>query len=89
MSYTCSSCDAQFKSAAGVTQYVALHHNACTECNKQFDDTDSLRNYIPREPLSGRVDERPLDARIFSVGPVVSRGVSRKWPVRSSCSVRH
>jgi len=46
MAYTCSSCDAQFKSAAGVTQHVALHHNTCAECDERFDDTDSLRNHI-------------------------------------------
>ena len=46
MSYTCSTCDAQFQSAAGVTQHVALHHNTCAECNDQFDDADSLRNHI-------------------------------------------
>jgi DNA-directed RNA polymerase subunit RPC12/RpoP len=46
MSYTCSSCDAQFQSAAGVTQHVALHHDTCAECDETFDDTDSLRNHI-------------------------------------------
>jgi DNA-directed RNA polymerase subunit RPC12/RpoP len=46
MSYTCSSCDAQFQSAAGMTQYVALHHNTCAECDEQFNDADSLRNHI-------------------------------------------
>ena len=46
MSYTCSNCDAQFQSAAGVTQHVALHHNTCAECNEEFDDSASLRNHI-------------------------------------------
>jgi DNA-directed RNA polymerase subunit RPC12/RpoP len=46
MAYTCSSCDAQFKSAAGVTQHVALHHDTCAECDEQFDDTDQLRDHI-------------------------------------------
>jgi DNA-directed RNA polymerase subunit RPC12/RpoP len=46
MPYSCSSCDAQFQSAAGVTQHVALHHNTCAECDTRFDDTDSLRDHI-------------------------------------------
>jgi len=46
MSYTCSSCDAQFQSAAAVTQHVGLHHNTCAECDEHFDDTDTLRNHI-------------------------------------------
>ena len=46
MSYTCSSCDAQFQSAAGVTHHVALHHNTCAECDEKFDETDELREHI-------------------------------------------
>ncbi|MFD1632831.1 C2H2-type zinc finger protein (plasmid) [Haloplanus ruber] len=46
MSYTCSSCDALFQSAAGVSQHVALHHNTCAECDEQFEETDALRNHI-------------------------------------------
>jgi DNA-directed RNA polymerase subunit RPC12/RpoP len=46
MSYTCSSCDAQFQSAAGVTQHVALHHNTCAECDEQFEETDALRDHV-------------------------------------------
>lgn len=46
MAYTRSTCDAQFKSAAGMTQHVALHHDTCAECDEQFDDTDSLREHI-------------------------------------------
>ena len=46
MSYTCSSCDAQFQSAAGVTQHVALHHNTCAECDEKFEETDALRDHI-------------------------------------------
>lgn len=46
MSYTCSSCDEQFQSAAGVTQHVPLHHNTCSECDERFDETDALRDHI-------------------------------------------
>ena len=46
MSYTCSSCDTQFQSAAGVTQHVALNHNTCAECDERFDDTNSLRDHV-------------------------------------------
>jgi DNA-directed RNA polymerase subunit RPC12/RpoP len=46
MSYTCSRCDAQFKSAAGVTQHVALHHDTCAECDEEFETTDALRSHI-------------------------------------------
>ena len=46
MAFPCSTCDAQFQSAAGVTQHVALQHNTCAECNEAFDETDALRNHI-------------------------------------------
>jgi len=46
MSYTCTSCDASFQSAAGVTQHVALHHNTCAVCDASFDATDDLRTHI-------------------------------------------
>ncbi|MCL9816757.1 C2H2-type zinc finger protein [Natronocalculus amylovorans] len=46
MAYACSTCDAEFRSAAGVTQHVALHHNTCAECNEAFDDLDGLRDHI-------------------------------------------
>ncbi|WP_308220126.1 C2H2-type zinc finger protein [Halorientalis marina] len=46
MAYACSTCDAEFQSAAGVTQHVALHHNTCAECNEEFDEADQLREHI-------------------------------------------
>ena len=46
MSYACTSCDAQFQSAAGVTQHVALHHNRCAVCDTAFEETDSLRTHV-------------------------------------------
>lgn len=46
MSYSCSSCDADFESAASVTQHVALHHSTCANCNESFDDIDSLRDHV-------------------------------------------
>ncbi|ELY49023.1 MULTISPECIES: C2H2-type zinc finger protein [Natronorubrum] len=46
MGYTCSNCDEEFQSAAGVTQHVALHHNTCAECDETFDEVDGLRNHI-------------------------------------------
>jgi DNA-directed RNA polymerase subunit RPC12/RpoP len=39
MSYTCSRCDAQFQSAAGVTRHLALHHDTCAECDEEFETT--------------------------------------------------
>jgi len=47
-SYTRPGCDAQFRSAAGVTRHVALHHDTCAECDGRFDDADSLRDHIQR-----------------------------------------
>lgn len=46
MAYTCSACDAEFESAAAVTQHMPLHHDTCAVCNQGFDDTDSLRDHI-------------------------------------------
>lgn len=46
MSYTCSSCDAEFGSAAAISQHVGLHHNTCAECDERFDDVDGLRDHI-------------------------------------------
>ena len=46
MAYACTSCEATFQSAAGVTQHVALHHNRCAECDAEFESADSLRSHI-------------------------------------------
>jgi DNA-directed RNA polymerase subunit RPC12/RpoP len=46
MAYACSSCDAEFGSAAAISQHVGLHHNTCAECDEQFDDVDGLRDHI-------------------------------------------
>jgi len=46
MSYACTNCDAQFQSAAGVTQHVALHHDRCAVCDDEFEGTDSLREHV-------------------------------------------
>ena len=46
MSYSCTHCDAQFQSAASVSQHVGLHHDTCAACDEQFGDTDSLRDHI-------------------------------------------
>ncbi|XVH32574.1 C2H2-type zinc finger protein [Haloferacaceae archaeon DSL9] len=49
MAYTCGTCETDFRSAAGLTQHVALHHNTCAECDETFDDTDGLRDHIHDE----------------------------------------
>jgi DNA-directed RNA polymerase subunit RPC12/RpoP len=49
MSYACTNCDAEFESAAGVTQHVALHHNRCGVCNEGFDDEGGLRDHVHAE----------------------------------------
>lgn len=49
MAYTCTSCDSEFSSAAGVTQHVALHHDTCAVCNEAFEDTDLLREHVHSE----------------------------------------
>ena len=46
MSYACTTCDAEFSSAASVSQHVALHHNTCAVCDESFAETDSLRDHI-------------------------------------------
>jgi len=46
MSYACTTCDAEFSSAASVSQHVALHHNTCAVCDESFEETDSLRDHI-------------------------------------------
>jgi DNA-directed RNA polymerase subunit RPC12/RpoP len=46
MAFACSTCDAEFQSAAGVTQHVALHHDTCAECNEEFETTDELREHV-------------------------------------------
>ena len=46
MAYTCTTCDAEFESAAAVTQHLPLHHNTCAVCNEEFGDTDSLREHV-------------------------------------------
>ena len=46
MAYTCASCDAEFQSAAGVTQHVALHHATCAECDESFEDAAGLREHV-------------------------------------------
>jgi len=45
MSYACTTCDAEFSSAASVSQHVALHHNTCAVCNDSFEDVDGLRDH--------------------------------------------
>ncbi len=49
MAYACTNCDAEFVSAAGMTQHVALHHNTCAVCNDGFDDVDALREHVHAE----------------------------------------
>jgi DNA-directed RNA polymerase subunit RPC12/RpoP len=49
MSYACTNCDANFESAAGVTQHVALHHNKCGVCDEGFDDEEGLREHVHAE----------------------------------------
>ena len=49
MAYTCTTCDSEFQSAAGVTQHVALHHDTCAVCDEEFEDTDGLREHIHAE----------------------------------------
>ncbi len=46
MAYTCTTCDAEFESAAAVTQHLPLHHDTCAVCNEAFDDSDSLREHV-------------------------------------------
>ncbi len=46
MAYACATCDAEFTSAAGVTQHVALHHDTCAVCNESFDSVDDLRSHV-------------------------------------------
>lgn len=46
MAYTCTDCDAEFESAAAVTQHLPLHHKTCAVCNEAFDDEDSLREHV-------------------------------------------
>lgn len=46
MAYTCTSCDAEFESAAAVTQHLPLHHDTCAVCNEAFDDAESLREHV-------------------------------------------
>lgn len=46
MAYTCSACDAEFGSTAGISQHVALHHDTCAACDERFDDTDALREHV-------------------------------------------
>lgn len=45
MAYSCTTCDAEFDSAVGVTQHVALHHNTCAVCDDSFDDVEGLREH--------------------------------------------
>jgi rubredoxin len=49
MSYACTNCDAEFESATGVTQHVALHHNKCGVCDEGFDDEEGLREHVHAE----------------------------------------
>ena len=46
MAYTCTTCDAEFESAAAVTQHLPLHHDTCAVCNEAFDDSESLRDHV-------------------------------------------
>jgi len=46
MVHACSNCDAEFESAAGLTQHLPLHHTTCGVCSEEFDDTDSLRDHV-------------------------------------------
>ncbi|WP_338738365.1 C2H2-type zinc finger protein [Haloplanus salilacus] len=45
MAYSCTTCDAQFDAAVGVTQHVALHHNTCAVCDESFETADGLRDH--------------------------------------------
>jgi len=45
MSYACTTCDAEFSSAASVGQHVALHHSTCAVCDESFDTADDLRDH--------------------------------------------
>lgn len=49
MAYTCASCDAEFSSAASVSQHVGLHHNRCAVCDDEFGSADDLRTHIHAE----------------------------------------
>jgi len=49
MAHSCTTCDATFKSAAGINQHVTLHHNECGVCGDAFDDVDSLREHTHAE----------------------------------------
>jgi|GEM_PF-515799 len=42
MSYACTTCDAEFSSAASVSQHVALHHSTCAVCDESFETADEL-----------------------------------------------
>ncbi|ERH03712.1 MAG: Zinc finger, C2H2 type [Halorubrum sp. J07HR59] len=44
--HSCSDCDAEFSSAAGISQHVALHHRVCAACDQSFDAFDTLREHI-------------------------------------------
>ncbi len=44
--HSCSDCDAEFNSAAGISQHVALHHRICAACDESFDGLDNLREHI-------------------------------------------
>lgn len=46
MSFACTTCDAEFESAAAVTQHMPLHHDVCAVCNETFDDSASLRDHV-------------------------------------------
>lgn len=45
MAHTCTTCDEEFTSAAGVGQHVALHHDECGVCGEGFGDSDGLREH--------------------------------------------
>lgn len=46
MSHTCTTCDAEFRTAAAVTQHLPLHHNTCGVCEEEFGDLDTLRDHV-------------------------------------------
>lgn len=46
MTHTCTRCDAEFESAAAVTQHMPLHHDTCGVCNEEFDSQDTLREHV-------------------------------------------
>lgn len=46
MTHACDTCDAEFDTAAALTQHLPLHHDTCGVCNESFNDSDSLRDHV-------------------------------------------